>query len=219
MKASRVRRTVAEYRRRVFINCPFDDHYLPLLRAIAFAVIDCGFAPQLAIQEVNGRLRLEKIIALMRASRLSIHDVSRLPRQTDELPRFNMPFECGIFVGLMQSGAAKHRDKQFLVLDGAAFQSQQTMSDVSGLDPKVHNNDPRQAIDAVRHFLSSELRALTKARERAPGGAKIWERFNAFQSELPRAASRQSLTATELLSLAYLADLIDLMRDWIAANR
>lgn len=74
------------YDRRVFINCPFDNDYLPLLQAIAFAVIDCGFSPRLAIQEVNGRLRLEKMIDLMRASRLSIHDISRLPAAPGELP-------------------------------------------------------------------------------------------------------------------------------------
>ena len=87
---------MVSYDRRVFINCPFDNDYLPLLQAIAFAVIDCGFSPRLAIQEVNGRLRLEKMIDLMRASRLSIHDISRLPAAPGELPRFNMPFECGV---------------------------------------------------------------------------------------------------------------------------
>ncbi len=213
-----VRRPAASYERRVFINCPFDKQYLPLLRSIAFAVIDCSFAPQIALQEVNGRLRLEKIIALMRQSRLSIHDVSRLPARARELPRFNMPFECGLFVGMMHSGAPKHRNKQFLVLDRAAYQYQRTMSDVSGLDPKMHHGEPRQAIDAVRHFLSSELRLLTRGRERAPGGEKIWERFRAFQRELPRAAARQGLTVAELLSIDYLVDLVDLMGDWIAAN-
>lgn len=32
----------------------------------------------------------------MCASRLSIHDISRLPAAPGELPRFNMPFECGV---------------------------------------------------------------------------------------------------------------------------
>jgi len=188
------------------------------LRAIAFAVIDCGFAPQLAIQEIDGRLRLEKIIALMRDSRLSIHDVSRLPVKPGDLPRFNMPFECGVFVGLMYSGARKHQDKQFLVLDEVAHQYQKTISDVSGLDPKFHEKNPRRAVDAVRHFLGSELRRQSEGRERAPGGAKIWRRFEAFIVELPRAAELEALTEDELLSFDYLADLIDLMSDWIASN-
>ena len=203
------------YHRRVFINCPFDNDYLPLLQAIAFAVIDCGFSPRLAIQEVNGRLRLEKMIALMRDSRLSIHDISRLPAGPGELPRFNMPFECGLFIGLKESGAEEHRDKQFLVLDAAAHQHQKTMSDVAGLDPKVHGNDPRKVIDAVRHFLASELRRQTPRQETAPGGASIWQRYQRFLGELHAAVTRVKLTASEILSFDYLSDLIELMAEWI----
>jgi hypothetical protein len=191
------------YDRRVFINCPFDNDYLPLLRAVAFAVIDCGFSPRLALQEVNGRLRLEKMIAMMRDSRLSIHD---------------MPFECGVFVGLKESGAKRHRDKQFLVLDDAAHQHQRTMSDVAGLDPKVHGKDPRKAIDAVRHFLASELRRQTEQQESAPGGASIWRRYQRFLGELPGAVGGAKLTAGEILSFDYLSDLIELMVDWIKAR-
>ena len=205
------------YDRRVFINCPFDNSYLPLLQAIAFAVIDCGFSPQLAVQEVNGRLRFEKMIALMLDSRLAIHDISRLPVSLGELPRFNMPFECGIFIGLKESGAVEHRDKQFLVLDGTAHLHQKTMSDVAGLDPKIHGNDPRKAIDAVRHFLASELRRQVPQQESAPGGASIWQRYQRFLSELPHAVSQAKLTANEILSFDYLSDLIELMAKWIAA--
>ncbi len=32
------------YDRRVFINCPFDAQYQPLIEAIVFAVRDCGLA-------------------------------------------------------------------------------------------------------------------------------------------------------------------------------
>jgi hypothetical protein len=189
---------------------------LPLLQSIAFAVIDCGFSPQLAVQEVSGRLRLEKMIALMRASRLSIHDISRLPVRPGELPRFNMPFECGVFVGLKESGAKRHRDKQFLVLDEKP-QSQRTMSDVAGLDPKIHGNDPRKAIDAVRHFLASELRRQEK-QERAPGGASIWKRYQQFLYELPRALAETKFAPEEILSFDYLIDLIALMVDWTKAR-
>jgi hypothetical protein len=27
----------------VFVNCPFDDQYQPLFRALLFGVLDCGF--------------------------------------------------------------------------------------------------------------------------------------------------------------------------------
>ena len=41
----------ADYDNSVFINCPFDDSYLPLFRALIFAVFECGLVPRCA-QEV-----------------------------------------------------------------------------------------------------------------------------------------------------------------------
>jgi hypothetical protein len=218
LRRAKSKSAVASYDRRVFINCPFDRDYLPLLQAISFAVIDCGFSPRLAIQEVNGRLRLEKMIDLMRNSRLAIHDISRLPSDPGDLPRFNMPFECGVFVGMEESSAKRHREKQFLVLDATAHLHQRTMSDVAGLDPKIHGNDPRKAMDAVRHFLASELRGQNPRQESAPGGASIWRRYQRFLGELPSAVYHAKLTAAEILSFDYLSDLIELMADWIKAR-
>jgi hypothetical protein len=41
METRRARRV--PYSRQVFLNCPFDDDYRPLLRAAIFAVQACGF--------------------------------------------------------------------------------------------------------------------------------------------------------------------------------
>lgn len=41
----------ADYDKSVFFNCPFDDDYLPLFRALIFAVFECGLIPRCA-QEV-----------------------------------------------------------------------------------------------------------------------------------------------------------------------
>lgn len=32
----------------VFVNCPFDDQYQPLFRALVFAIQDCGFRARCA---------------------------------------------------------------------------------------------------------------------------------------------------------------------------
>lgn len=203
------------YERRVFINCPFDRQYLPILRAIAFAVLDCGFAPQLAVQQVDGQLRLQKIIDLMLASRLSIHDISRVPARRGELPRFNMPFECGLFVGIKASGAKKHGAKGFLVLEAKAYRYQRMLSDAAGLDPRVHANQPVRAVKEVRHFLSSELRRLGTD-ERAPGAEAIWRRYRRFLKGLPARAKHGGFSRQELLSFEYLSDLIEVMREWLS---
>jgi len=63
----------------VFVNCPFDDEYRPLLRAIVFTVLACGFTPRSALEERDaGVIRLEKIKRLITESRLSIHDIENL---------------------------------------------------------------------------------------------------------------------------------------------
>jgi len=66
------------YDRCVFVNCPFDAAYKPLLDAILFAIHDCGFIARTAL-EVTGsaETRLDKIIRIIRESRWSLHDIIR----------------------------------------------------------------------------------------------------------------------------------------------
>jgi hypothetical protein len=67
-----------EYARNVFINCPFDAEYAPLFEAIVFAVNDAGFRPKCARERLDSsQVRIQKISALIAASRYSIHDLSR----------------------------------------------------------------------------------------------------------------------------------------------
>jgi hypothetical protein len=87
----------------VFINCPFDDDYRPLFRAIVFAVIDCGFTPRCALEAISGAVRLQRIVDIVRECKYGIHDLSRV-ELSDGLPRFNMPFELGIFLGARYVG-------------------------------------------------------------------------------------------------------------------
>jgi hypothetical protein len=45
----------------VFINCPFDPPYEPMMRALTFGVFDCGFIPRSALEEDNaGEVRYQK---------------------------------------------------------------------------------------------------------------------------------------------------------------
>ena len=63
----------------VFVNCPFDQDYLPLLRPILFTIFDLGFNPRIALESLDsGRPRMEKIISLIENSRFAIHDLSRI---------------------------------------------------------------------------------------------------------------------------------------------
>ena len=82
------------FERSVFINCPFDEDYAPILQAIAFCVVDMGFYPRLAPENSDhSASRLTRIIELVRGSRFGIHDLSRCKATTaDEYYRLNMPW-------------------------------------------------------------------------------------------------------------------------------
>jgi hypothetical protein len=100
----------------VFINCPFDDDYKPILRAIVYAIYRCGFFPQTALDEDDGtELRLLKIIRKMKGCRYGIHDLSRIELNNANFPRFNMPFELGIFFGAKYFGGNPQNGKNALI--------------------------------------------------------------------------------------------------------
>ena len=98
------------YRTSVFVNFPMDVEYKPMLDAMLFAIYGCGFVARLAIETSGGReQRLDRIVRLIADCRLSIHDMSRV-QLSDGLPRFNMPFECGIAYAAMKLTLPPDRD-------------------------------------------------------------------------------------------------------------
>ncbi|NIA14502.1 MAG: hypothetical protein GWP08_10500 [Nitrospiraceae bacterium] len=90
----------------VFINCPFDNEYLPIFQAIVFAVLDGGFQPRCSLEDDDGSLvRETKLLDLIKECRYAIHDISRVQVDQDTgLPRFNMPLELGMFLGMKAAG-------------------------------------------------------------------------------------------------------------------
>lgn len=199
----------AAYSRNVFINCPFDEQHDPLLRAIVFAVHDCGFTARCALETVDGgEVRIRKIIQIMRESRYGIHDISRIELDRNTLlPRFNMPLELGIFIGAKEFGAREQRLKECLILDQERYRYQAFCSDIAGQDILTHSGDEASAILAVRTFLANK-----RAAEFLPSGHVIAQRYEMFRSELPRLSEdfklfAPDLTFTELRSfvVAFLA--------------
>jgi hypothetical protein len=196
------------YDRSVFINCPFDAEYKPLLNAILFTVYDCGFFCAIALQDVGSTVRLHKLIELIRASRYSIHDLSRI-----EEPRLNMAFECGMCIGAQQFGNKLQQKKDLLLLDSKAHRYKKTMSDVAGQDAKIHRNNPIEAINCVRAFLANKSGVSPFV-----GARIITQRYAQFVSDLPGMAVNEQLTLDELKTLDYLPDLIALMTAWQASH-
>jgi hypothetical protein len=85
----------------VFINCPFDEVYQPLLRTLIFTIKTIGFIPRITLERNDsGEVRLHKIKELIESSKYSIHDLSRSKSKSEnEYFRLNMPFELGLNLG------------------------------------------------------------------------------------------------------------------------
>lgn len=76
-----------------------------------------GCKPRSALEEKDSSsLRLEKIYKLIKGCRFSIHDLSRTEISPHTgLPRFNMPLELGIVLGLKSAAAKRSRKKSCLI--------------------------------------------------------------------------------------------------------
>lgn len=201
-----------DYGSRVFINCPFDDPYKPIFDAIVFAIHDLGFQARHALIDDSAVVRIERIATEIACAQFSVHDMSRVELGANLLPRFNMPFEAGIAytVHAMQPYGREHH---MGVLDAKSYQYQASISDLAGLDPKVHSNDPLAAIACIRDFLRK------KSGLQLPGAAYVCKRYQAFQALLKSSLAKQNkVSLEEMQSWAYANDLQQVMADWIAAN-
>jgi hypothetical protein len=81
----------------------------------------------------SGENRLDKIFRMIKESNLGIHDMSRVELdQKTQLPRFNMPFELGIYLGAKKFGNGNSKNKKCLVIDRIAHRYKIYLSDMSG---------------------------------------------------------------------------------------
>jgi hypothetical protein len=205
------RKRSVPYDRQVFLNCPFDDDYYPLLRAAVFTIHACGFTARIALENTGSEsVRLDRLVQMIGQCRLGIHDLSRvrLTSPTD-LPRFNMPFECGVFYGARRFGAKAQARKRFLLLDKEPFQYQKTMSDAAGLDPRAHANDPEQLIACVRDFLAEGLDP------KPMGPTRISALYSEFQLALPAITTKAELTLADIEPLSAFNDWYLLATRWL----
>jgi hypothetical protein len=143
-----------EFKKNVFINCPFDSKYDSLLRPILFTIVYLGFNPQIAsLTSDAGEQRINKILSLIVKSKYSIHDLSRIrSKKARELYRLNMPFELGIDYGCRRIPSGHLRRKRFLVLGATPHDYKKALSDLAGIDGKPHGNKPYKAVLAVRNW-------------------------------------------------------------------
>src|SRR5262249_34153956 len=156
----------------VFINCPFDSAYWPRFWSIVFAVMDAGLQPRSALDIDDAATgRLNRIADAIKDCRYSIHDLCR----ADD-PRFNMPFEAGLAMGLAKYGRApKHR---ILVLATNKKKFDKACSDMRGVDPKFYRTYPHRQV-------TTWLQTLFDPKVYVPSPKETAQRFGRFWRGLP----------------------------------
>lgn len=196
---------------KVFVNCPFDDDFFPILKPILFTLVYLKFDPLLSETTDSSISRIDNIIELMNHSSYSIHDISKIEYseyksqdKTLKLPRFNMPFELGVDFGLIKSEVIS---KNIIVLDSERYQYQAKLSDISGSDIGLHQNDPQQAVKVIRDWLSRLGNNTAKFSE-------IWLAYSEFEPDLEEQMLNDEQNPDKIDAWPFV-DIILAMKSWV----
>lgn len=198
----------------VFINCPFDEEFAPILQAIAFAVVALGFHPRLAPENSdNAEARLDRIIELVKGSKFGIHDLTRCKSSGPaEFARMNMPFELGLDHACRRFGDGSLCDKRILILEHTRYDYQKSLSDISGWDIQSHSGEFEKAVHRVRSWL------IAQANAPRIGASLIQGKYIAFQEwywEREMAAGSSEDDIKEYPT----GEVVQAMHDWMAAGQ
>ncbi len=198
----------------VFINCPLDQDYEPILQAILFCVVYLDYSPRLSTERKDsGENRLEKIRKLIENSKYSIHDLSRsLATKKGEYFRLNMPFELGIDYGCRQYFGDGRENKKLLILEEKRYLYQATISDISGCDIEAHGGDFEKAVRKVRNWLVSEAGAAAVGASKILGAYADFQKWN-YKRQLAAGFSDEDIQDYPT------KELLEAMNNWIAIGK
>ncbi len=201
------------FEKNVFINCPFDQQYLHLLRPLLFTIIYLGLKPRIALEAMDaGRTRLATIVEMIADSKFAIHDLSRIEAaKAGELSRFNMPFELGLDFGCRLFGRGLRKSKKSLVLEVEPHRYKTALSDLAGSDIESHGNEPYRIVGVVREWLRN-VRTT-----QAGGPAKIWSAFTDFMAWNYDDLISKGFAPRDIEALS-VPELIECMESWVATN-
>jgi hypothetical protein len=201
------------FEKNVFVNCPYDAAFKPLLRPLLFTVVLAGLNPRLALERSDsGEARLRKIIELVQASRYAIHDLSRVEAaRAGETFRLNMPFELGLDIGCRLFSSDNRSDKRCLILERERYRYQVAISDLAGSDLGVHADEPEEIVAVVRNWLCSDVDCDL------PGPSGIWGAFLDFMADDYARLSANGYSNRDIQRLPVI-ELIAHMKLWVEGN-
>jgi len=198
----------------VFINCPLDEDYEPILQAILFCVVYLGLSPRFSSERNDsGENRLEKIRGLIESSKYSIHDLSRCQaKKKGEHFRLNMPFELGIDYGCRQYFGNGRENKKILILEEKKYRYQAAISDLSGCDIEAHAGDFQKAVRKVRNWFVSEAGVAAEGASRILGAYADFQEWY-YERQLAAGFSEEDIQDYPT------KELLDAMNIWIAEGK
>jgi hypothetical protein len=170
-----------EFDKNVFINCPFDDEYFPLLKPLLYTIKKIGFKPRISLERNDsGEVRLHKIKELIESAKYSIHDLSRTKaKSVGEYFRQNMPFELGLDLGCRDyNSVSKYKRKKILILEEEKYSVQKALSDLSFADCKCHKGEAEELIYEVRNWFAEN------GFRNVPSASSLWDGYNIFYADM-----------------------------------
>lgn len=202
------------FERSVFINCPFDEDYAPILQAVLFCIIDLGFTPRLATERMDSaENRLTKIREMIEGCRYSIHDLSRCQaRKRGEHFRLNMPFELGIDYGCRTYFGDGRDQKKILIMEEKPYRYQAALSDLAGCDIQTHGATFDKALRKVRNWLVNEAAAPRTA------PAVLLARYVKFQEWHYEKQLSEGFSEDDIKDYPT-KELMEAMIDWVRLGR
>jgi len=201
------------YETDVFINCPFDEAFAPLLEAMLFCVVYAGLSPRLATESLEaGQNRLDKIFSLAKGAKYSIHDLSRSrSTKAKEFVRMNMPFELGLDLGIRRAADDLPSPKKFLIFEQVAHETKRVLSDLAGQDVEAHQGRFDEVLRRTRNFFRVE------AEIDLPGAHRIAD-YGTFQGWMVEKKVSEGHSERDALRLPTSEKLAE-MRAWVAAGK
>jgi hypothetical protein len=161
----------------VFLNCPYDELFRPLYLAYIVGLVDLGLTPVATLGIPNNATRIQRIYDLIRASRYSIHDLSRvqLTRTTPRVPRFNMPFELGLAAAWSRERPQRHA---FFIFESVNRRGHKSLSDMAGTDFNIHGDAPQ---GIMRELCSAFIRQSQR-----PTVPNMMRHFTLLNAAIPK---------------------------------
>lgn len=195
------------YKSNVFVNCPFDEDYYPLLKPLLFTILYCGYKPCLSETSDGGSIRIEEIQQLIEGSKYSVHDLSRM---TSDPPRFNMPYELGLDIGCRVYSKS---DKVCLILEEKKHRYKEVISDIAGQDISHHENSPILITKCVRDWMYK-----IKSRSKPVAYTIIWDLYNEFVFDFSKEKRTDRIDPNKIWEIPF-SELIDNMAGWIKSKK